>query len=80
MRGPVDVLAADPKLQAPKGEIVIVVSPGIEAVATEQDADTALRDALARMGPAEAASEVSKALGLSRRELYRRALDLKGAR
>jgi 16S rRNA (cytidine1402-2'-O)-methyltransferase len=32
------------------------------------------------MGPADAASEVSKALGLKRRDLYRRALELKGER
>jgi 16S rRNA (cytidine1402-2'-O)-methyltransferase len=80
VRGPLDVLAADPRLQAPKGEIVIVVSPAIEAEASEQDADAALRDALARLGPAEAASEVSKALGLNRRDLYRRALEMKGVR
>ena len=80
VRGPLDVLAADPKLQAPKGEIVVVVSPGAEAAATEQDADTALRDALARLGPAEAASEVAGALGLNRRDLYRRALELKGVK
>jgi 16S rRNA (cytidine1402-2'-O)-methyltransferase len=80
VRGPLDALAADPRLQAPKGEIVIVVSPGAQAEASEQDADTALRDALARLGPAEAASEVSKALGLNRRDLYRRALELKGVK
>jgi 16S rRNA (cytidine1402-2'-O)-methyltransferase len=80
VRGPLDVLAADPKLQAPKGEIVVVVSPGADAVATQQDADTALRDALARLGPAEAASEVAGALGLNRRDLYRRALELKGVK
>ena len=80
VRGPLDVLAVDPKLQAPKGEIVVVVSPGAEAAATEQDADTALRDALARLGPAEAASEVAGALGLNRRDLYRRALELKGVK
>jgi 16S rRNA (cytidine1402-2'-O)-methyltransferase len=30
------------------------------------------------MGPADAASEVSRALGLPRKALYRRALELKG--
>ena len=28
VRGPLDVLAADPRLQSPKGEIVVVVAPG----------------------------------------------------
>ncbi|MCG9916763.1 MAG: 16S rRNA (cytidine(1402)-2'-O)-methyltransferase [Phenylobacterium sp.] len=77
VRGPLDVLAADPTLQAPKGEIVILVGPGREMEATAADADLALRDALARLKPAEAAGEVARALGLPRRELYRRALELK---
>ena len=80
VRGPLDVLAADPALAAPKGEMVVVVAPCADAAATPQDADAALTEALARLGPAEAASEVAAALGLNRRELYRRALDLKGVR
>ena len=78
-RGTLDVLAVDPKLQSPKGEVVIVVAPGEAAPASAEDADTALREALVRLGPSEAAAEVAGALGLSRRELYRRALVLKGA-
>ncbi len=77
VRGPLDVLAADPTLQAPKGEIVILVGPGREMEATAADADLALREALVRLKPAEAAGEVARALGLPRRELYRRALELK---
>ena len=80
IRGPLDVLAADPALAAPKGEMVVVVGPGVEVAATPADADAALADALTRLGPAEAASEVAGALGLNRRDLYRRALVLKGVR
>jgi len=40
-------------------------------------ADRALADALTRLRPAEAAAEVAKALGLPRRDLYRRAMTLK---
>ena len=80
VRGTLADLAADPRLQAPKGEIVILIGPGADAAATPEDADAALAEALKRMGPADAASEVSKALGLNRRDLYRRALDLKGER
>ena len=80
LRGTLGGLAADPRLADPKGEIVIVVGPGEEAPATAEDAETALIEALGRMGPADAASEVSKALGLKRRDLYRRALELKGER
>jgi 16S rRNA (cytidine1402-2'-O)-methyltransferase len=78
IRGPLADLAADPRLAAPKGEIVVVVGPGAEPAASAAEADAALAEAVARVGPARAASEVAKALGLSRRELYARALALKG--
>jgi 16S rRNA (cytidine1402-2'-O)-methyltransferase len=76
-RGPLAALAADPKLDAPKGEIVILVGPGRETEASAVDVDTALADALARLRPADAAAEVAKALGLSRREVYQRAMQLR---
>ena len=78
VRGTLPDLAADPRFEAPKGELVIVVGPGREEAATAEDADTALAEALIRLKPADAAAEVAKALGLSRRDLYRRALELKG--
>jgi 16S rRNA (cytidine1402-2'-O)-methyltransferase len=56
------------------------VAPGRETEATAADADTALADALTRLKPAEAAAEVAKALGLPRRDLYRRAMALKTPR
>jgi len=80
VRGPLDELAANPTLTSPKGEMVVIVGPGVEIAATEADADTALADALSRLSPAEAASEVATALGLNRRDLYRRALAIKGVR
>lgn len=79
VRGDLLSLAADPRCQGPKGEIVVVVGPGETPVASAADADQALLEALVREGPAAAAAEVAKALGLSRRDLYRRALELKGA-
>jgi 16S rRNA (cytidine1402-2'-O)-methyltransferase len=78
VRGTLDALAADPRLEAPKGEIVVVVGPGAEVEASPEDADAALRAALERLGPADAASEVARALGLPRKALYRRALELQG--
>jgi len=78
VRGSLAELAVDPRFAAPKGEIVVMVGPGREVAATAADADTALAEALARLRPAEAAAEVAKALGLPRRDLYRRALALKG--
>lgn len=77
VRGTLDQLAADPALDGPKGEIVVLVGPGEVKAATEDDADAALAEALTRLPPGEAASEVAKALGLNRRDLYRRALALK---
>lgn len=77
-RGTLDALAADPAFADPKGELVVLVGPGEAEAASQADADRALADALTRLGPGEAASEVARALGLPRRDLYRRALDLQG--
>ena len=79
IRGPLSTLATDPRLDAPRGEIVVIVGPGETPAASEQDLDRALADALTRLGPSAAAAEVAKALGLPKRDLYRRALDLKSA-
>ena len=79
-RGGLAALAADPQFAAPKGELVILVAPGQEPEASPKDADAALADALTRLKPADAAAEVAKALGLNRRDLYRRALELRGVR
>lgn len=78
VRGTLAELAADPRCDAPKGEIVIVVGPGEAEVASAADADAALAEALTRLPPGEAAAEVSKALSLPRKPLYKRALELKG--
>ncbi|MDV3459351.1 16S rRNA (cytidine(1402)-2'-O)-methyltransferase [Sphingomonas sp. HF-S4] len=62
----------------PKGEIVVVVAPPGEAPpATEEDGDAALAEALTRLPPAKAAGEVAKKLGLDRKALYARAMQLK---
>jgi 16S rRNA (cytidine1402-2'-O)-methyltransferase len=79
-RGSLSELAADPAFAAPKGELVVLVGPGREAEATAADADAALADALTRLKPAEAAAEVAKALGLSRRDLYRRVMEMRAAK
>ena len=77
VRGRLAELAADRQFAAPRGELVVLVGPGREAQASAADADAALTDALSRLKPADAAAEVSRALGLPRRDLYRRALELK---
>jgi 16S rRNA (cytidine1402-2'-O)-methyltransferase len=79
IRGPLSTLAADARLDAPRGEIVVIVGPGDAHVASEADVDRALADALTRLAPSAAAAEVAKALGMPKRDLYRRALQLKSA-
>ncbi len=77
IRGPLDALASDPRLSRPKGEMVVVVGPGAERAATLEDADRALVASLESLAPGEAASQVARALGLNRRDVYARALALK---
>ena len=61
----------------PRGEIVIVVGPPPDAVtASDADLDAALRDALGRLSPSRAAAEVAEQLGLPRKRVYARALEL----
>lgn len=62
---------------APKGEIVMLAGPPVERVATADDLDAALLDALRTMPTKDAAATVSEALGLPRRDVYQRALKLR---
>lgn len=62
----------------PKGEIVVVISPPGEAPPpSEADADAALAEALTRLPASKAAGEVAKKLGLDRKALYARAMEMK---
>jgi len=62
-----------------KGEIVLLVGPPEKAVAADEgEVDALLARALETMPAAAAAADVAKATGVSRRELYRRALAMKG--
>jgi 16S rRNA (cytidine1402-2'-O)-methyltransferase len=66
---------------APKGEIVVMAGPpGAPEAAGADKVDAALREALTRLPPAKAASEVAKATGADRRELYARAMAWKEIR
>ena len=76
--GTLSMLAARYAEAPPKGEIVVVVAPpGAPEAASAEDADTALTEALTRLSTGQAASEVAKKLGLYRKTLYARALELK---
>lgn len=61
----------------PRGEIVIVVGPPAEAEAvSDRDLDRLLETAMARLSPSRAAAEVAQQLGIPRKRVYARALDL----
>ncbi|KAB7613526.1 16S rRNA (cytidine(1402)-2'-O)-methyltransferase [Amylibacter sp. SFDW26] len=61
----------------PKGEIVIVVGTPVKVEMTQDDIDAALLTALKDMKVKDAANKVSLEMGISRKEAYNRALDIK---
>ena len=61
----------------PRGEIVLLVGPTKQVAATAADVDAALRVALNEMPTKAAASSVAEALGLPKRDVYQRALQIK---
>ena len=63
----------------PRGEIVLLVGPPPESVASEEDADAMLVDALRTMKASQAAAQVAKATGMDRKTLYARAMELRSA-
>ena len=75
-RGTLADLASHYSGTPPKGEIVVLVDRARGRAAGPEDVDAALADALARLSVKDAAAEVAAALGLPRREVYQRALDL----
>jgi len=77
--GSLSALAARYADAPPRGEIVIVVAPpGEPEAASLEDGDAALAEALERLPASKAAGEVAKKLGLDRKALYARALEMKG--
>ena len=63
----------------PKGEIVVVVGPPLEAeTASDETIDRLLESALERLSPSRAAAEVAEQLGIPRKRAYERALDIGG--
>jgi len=62
--------------ETPKGEIVVLIDRGLGVQTDQATLDDALRDALTRLSVKDAASEVSRIFGVSRREAYQRAMAL----
>jgi len=60
----------------PKGEIVVVVGPPVEAApATDEELDLALDQALQHLSPSRAAAQVAGRLNVPRKRAYARALE-----
>ncbi len=76
--GPAAQLLAYYEAHPPKGEIVLLLGPPGDEVIDAEDVDTLLREALAVSKPSQAAAQVAKATGRDRRELYARAMELRG--
>ena len=76
-RGTLGALAAEYGAEdAPRGEIVVVVGPPLDTEVAEGDLDAALAAALDGASVKDAATEVAARLGLPRRQVYARALEL----
>ena len=75
-RGTLDELAAEFAGRAVKGEIVVVIGRAPAAVADPAEVEVALRAALAAGGVKDAATDVARAFGLPRRDVYALALKL----
>jgi 16S rRNA (cytidine1402-2'-O)-methyltransferase len=63
--------------KTPKGEIVIVVGPPLKVKITQAEIDHALLTALKELKVKDAATHVSREMGISRKQAYDRALELK---
>jgi 16S rRNA (cytidine1402-2'-O)-methyltransferase len=75
--GTPEELAAHYAEHPPRGEIVLLIAPPIEAQTDPEDLDTLLRTELADNKPSQAAAKVARATGHDRKALYARALELK---
>ena len=75
--GSAEELAAHYSANPPRGEIVLLVAPPLEAEPESFDIDTLLKTELASSKASQAAGTVAKRTGLDRKTLYARALELK---
>jgi 16S rRNA (cytidine1402-2'-O)-methyltransferase len=75
--GSAQELAAHYTTRPPKGEIVLVIGPPVEAQPGEFDVDAMLIEELGDMKASQAAAKIAKLTGLDRKTIYARALELK---
>lgn len=78
LRGTLGELAERLEAQPVKGEIVVLIERGAAAAGSGEDLDTALSEALETQSVRDAADTVAARLGLKRRVVYQRALELSG--
>ena len=74
--GTLETLAGTFTESSARGEIVVVIGRAVDDAVADADVDTALGDALRSMRVKDAATAVAGALGLPRRQVYQRALEL----
>nr|WP_301332579.1 16S rRNA (cytidine(1402)-2'-O)-methyltransferase [Parerythrobacter lacustris] len=77
-RGDPFELVAHYEAHPPKGEIVLLVGPPLEAKVPAADAEALLVAALATQKTSQAVAEVARLTGLDRKALYARAMELRG--
>ena len=77
-RAPLDALAAHYAHHAPRGEIVVLIGPAPDEVRSETDIDALLTAALESMSVKDAAAAVAAATGVAKKQLYARAIQLRG--
>lgn len=77
-RGGLSELAETFRAVAPRGEITLVIAPAPVHVASADQLDAALEEALAESSIKDAVAAVSRALDLPRKQVYARALILRG--
>jgi 16S rRNA (cytidine1402-2'-O)-methyltransferase len=75
-RGTLEELAAHYAAHEARGEICVVIGPAEAGEETAQSLDEVLRAALAGMSVKDAAAAVATALGLPKKQVYQRALEL----
>lgn len=76
IRGPAIELAADPRIPTLKGEVVMVLDRPTPAAPDADRVRDLLRAKMDRMSVKDAAREAALELGLPRRDLYQRALEM----
>ena len=63
----------------PRGEIVICLSPPQDSLADDDKIDKLLKQALSQMSVKDASETVAKALGLTKKKVFQRALEIKSS-